>query len=54
VDGRPASFLGAIEPETVATWDTAPIDRAEDVPSGAEGAILEQLEALGYFEGEAP
>ncbi len=48
--GRPAPFLEAPGLEAVATYDTAPIQRLTEAPSGVEGAILEQLRALGYFE----
>lgn len=52
MDGRPASFLGARREsiETVATHDTRPIERVGSGPSGAEGALLEQLRSLGYME----
>lgn len=51
MDGEPADFLReAPEIARIATYDTQPIERAADAPSGAEDEILEQLEALGYLE----
>jgi len=51
MDGKPAPFL-AIDPAEIArvtTYDTTPIERLGDEPSGAEKAILENLRALGYL-----
>jgi len=52
MDGIPASFLGLSRDsiDTVATHDTAPIERIGTGPSGAEDALLEQLRSLGYME----
>ena len=36
---------------TIATYETKPVERLAVMPSGAEAEMLEQLEALGYFEG---
>jgi predicted AlkP superfamily pyrophosphatase or phosphodiesterase len=52
MDGRPAPFL-ALDPAAiarVATHDTGPIERLGRGPSGQEKAMLEELEALGYFQ----
>jgi len=53
MDGRPAPFLRgrAADWETVASHDGLEVEHAAAEPSGAEDAILEQLEALGYLEG---
>jgi predicted AlkP superfamily phosphohydrolase/phosphomutase len=53
MDGRVASFLADREVERIASHDAAPIERLSHVPSGAETEILEQLQALGYFEHDA-
>lgn len=50
MDGRVAPFFFGPQPGMIATHDTAPIEYITDGPSGAEGEILEQLRALGYFE----
>jgi len=50
MDGSPATFL--IDPgiARIATYDTGQIERVETDSAGSEKRILEQLEALGYFE----
>jgi hypothetical protein len=54
MDGEPAAFLNLEAPtETVASYDTGPIDRYSTSSAGAEEAILEQLEVLGYFESDS-
>jgi predicted AlkP superfamily phosphohydrolase/phosphomutase len=50
MEGRPADFLAVTPPEPIASYDTTPIERVTDSPSGAEREILQQLEALGYLE----
>ena len=50
MDGRVASFLHGVEVQRIASHDTSPVERAGALPSGAEEQILEDLEALGYFE----
>jgi predicted AlkP superfamily phosphohydrolase/phosphomutase len=50
MDGSAAAFLEAPQPRYVATWDTEPIERLADAPSGAEQEIIEELEALGYLD----
>ncbi len=50
MQGRPAAFLESTPDTHVSTYDGTPIDRLAEIPSGAEPAILEQLESLGYLE----
>lgn len=50
MDGKVAPFLHVSSVPHVASHDTTPIERLENVPSGAEGELLEQLRALGYLE----
>jgi predicted AlkP superfamily phosphohydrolase/phosphomutase len=50
MDGRPAAFLRVAPRDTIETYDTTPIERVTDAPSGAEGDILRQLRSLGYVE----
>jgi hypothetical protein len=50
MDGAVAPFLQGVPQSRIATHDTTPIERLEDIPSGAEDALLEQLRALGYLE----
>ena len=50
MDGKVARFLPGGAPAEIATYDTKPIERASARPSGAERAILEQLQELGYLE----
>lgn len=50
MDGRPAGFLRAAPPETIATYDTTPVERISQAASGSEQRIIEQLQALGYLE----
>jgi predicted AlkP superfamily phosphohydrolase/phosphomutase len=54
MDGRVAPFLAGEPVGRVATYDDSPVERLADRPSGAEEAILEQLEALGYLEHGGP
>ncbi len=49
MDGRPGAFLHVPEVARIASYG-GPVERAGDAPSGAEGAILERLGALGYLE----
>jgi len=48
MDGAVAPFLQGAPRSRIASHDTTRIERLEDVPSGAEDALLEQLRALGY------
>jgi hypothetical protein len=50
MDGKPAPFLVVPPAGTVPTYDSAPVERLAQAPSGAEGAIVEQLRDLGYVE----
>ena len=50
MDGKPAAFVEVTQAERIPTWDTVEVERATTGASGADGAILEQLEALGYIE----
>jgi predicted AlkP superfamily phosphohydrolase/phosphomutase len=50
MDGRPAAFLAAPPSGTVATWDTAPVERLALSRSGAEPELVERLRDLGYLE----
>jgi hypothetical protein len=50
MDGRPAPFLVVPSAGTVPSYDTRAIERLAPAPSGAEGAIVEQLRDLGYVE----
>jgi predicted AlkP superfamily pyrophosphatase or phosphodiesterase len=50
MDGDVAPFLHGVVASRIASHDTTPIERLDDVPSGAEDALLEQLRALGYLE----
>lgn len=50
MDGQVASFLHVEHVTTIASHDTAPIERLAGGASGAEPEILEQLHALGYLE----
>jgi len=50
MDGNPAGFLQLPPTTTIATYDTAPIERTSVAPSGAEEAIVDQLRGLGYVE----
>jgi hypothetical protein len=52
MDGRPAAFIGGGEPTRIASYDRGPIERVGAKGSGAEAVMLEELEALGYFEPE--
>lgn len=52
MDGERAGFLLTAMGEKIATYETKPVERLAVMPSGAENEMLEQLEALGYFEGE--
>lgn len=53
MDGHPAPFLrgAAADWDTVPTYDGLEVEHVGTAPSGAEDAILKQLEALGYLEG---
>lgn len=51
MDGRVAPFLEVEAVASVPTYDTAAIARLGAQESGADDAILEQLEVLGYIEG---
>ncbi len=50
MDGQPAPFLKTVAVPPIATHDTTPIEHVPHGRSGAEGAILDQLKSLGYFE----
>jgi hypothetical protein len=50
MDGRPAAFLRAAPRDPIETYDTTPIERVTDAPSGAEPDILRQLKSLGYVD----
>ncbi len=50
MDGRPAPFLEVETLEWIASYDGSLIERVGSGPSGAETAIVEQLEALGYLK----
>jgi predicted AlkP superfamily phosphohydrolase/phosphomutase len=52
MDGTTASFLNAPVAGRVATWDKGRIERMQPGKGSAEDEIMEQLEALGYFEDE--
>jgi predicted AlkP superfamily phosphohydrolase/phosphomutase len=52
MDGEPLAVLKREPVEAVATWDTTPIERVETASTGADAEIMEQLEALGYFESD--
>jgi arylsulfatase A-like enzyme len=52
MDGKPAGFLQTPAKKTIATYETGPVERLAVTPSGGEDEMLDQLEALGYFEGE--
>lgn len=54
MDGRPAAFVGGGEPRTIASYDGPPIERIDGNGETAEDEIMEQLEALGYFESAEP
>nr|MCS5637688.1 alkaline phosphatase family protein [Myxococcota bacterium] len=49
----PAPFLGASEPEWIASYDPMSIDRYPPGRSGNEEEIIEQLRALGYLEDDS-
>lgn len=48
MDGSTPNFLHDAPRLAIATYDTTPIERAGDAPSGVEDEIIEQLRALGY------
>lgn len=48
MDGSIPNFLHDAPRLAIATYDTTPIERAGDAPSGVEDEIIEQLRALGY------
>jgi predicted AlkP superfamily pyrophosphatase or phosphodiesterase len=50
MDGVVAPFLSGIAVREIATYEGAPSEPPESLPSGAEQVILKQLEDLGYFE----
>ncbi len=51
MQGKPAPFLDVPRPRMIDTYDTTPIERLEAGDTrGAEGAIKEQLKALGYID----
>ena len=50
MDGQPAPFLDLPARDSIATYDTTPIERIGTQDSPAEGAIVERLRALGYLE----
>ncbi len=50
MDGVVAPFLSGIAVREIATYEGAPSEMPESLPSGAEQEILKQLEDLGYFE----
>ena len=52
MDGRPLGFLEHSNAARIATYDTSTIERMKTGSAGAEEEIMEQLEALGYFEGD--
>jgi len=50
MDGKRAGFLATPPTDTIASYETSPVERLSVTPSGAEEEMLDQLEALGYFE----
>jgi hypothetical protein len=50
--GSPAHFLDAASVTRIPSWDGAPVVRVGHAGAGSEAEIMEQLEALGYFESE--
>jgi hypothetical protein len=50
MDGRPLDLIRRAPVAPIATWDTTPVERVATRSAGAEAEIMEQLEALGYFE----
>ncbi len=51
--GAPAHFLEVDSVARIPTWDAAPIERVGSAGAGSEAEIMQQLEALGYFEAES-
>lgn len=54
MDGTRASFLAATEVPTIETYDTLALEfvNPNEVPSGVEDDILDQLKSLGYIDPE--
>ncbi len=50
MEGRPAGFVDLEAVETIATWDTAPIERVGEGGDAVEARILDQLRTLGYVD----
>jgi len=50
MDGRAASRLAPEPTTTLLSYDSIPIHRVGNSPSGAEAQILEQLRSLGYVD----
>ena len=54
LEGRPFPFLDADVPPPIESHADVPIHRLEGAASGAESAIFQRLEALGYLDAPAP
>jgi predicted AlkP superfamily phosphohydrolase/phosphomutase len=50
MDGHPPPWLEVTAIGSIATYDTSVIERLGSRPSGAEGALIEQLRSLGYIK----